>query len=226
MKILFAEDEQDLREVVTAYLEYQGYHVTAVTNGAQAVEKAAADAYDAIVMDIMMPVMDGIAAMRAIRAAGNTVPAIFLTAKSQVADRVEGLDAGADDYLTKPFAMPELMARIRMVTRRGNGELKDDTLRWADLTLNQRTYTLSASSARSVRLGAKEYQMMEYLLRNRARILSREQITLRVWGCESEAEYNNVDVYVSFLRKKMNHLHSAVQITTLRMLGYRLEVLD
>ena len=144
MKILLAEDELDLREVVTAYLEYQGYHVTAVTNGAQAVEKAAADAYDAIVMDIMMPVMDGIAAMRAIRAAGNTVPAIFLTAKSQVADRVEGLDAGADDYLTKPFAMEELHARLRALYRRKR-EYKVRTLSFGNLELDTEASELRAT---------------------------------------------------------------------------------
>jgi DNA-binding response OmpR family regulator len=149
----------------------------------------------------------------------------MLTARSTVEDKVGGMDLGADDYLTKPFAMPELLARIRMVTRRGAGSPADDRLRAGDLILDTQTYTLScADNDRSVRLGAKEYQLMEYFMRNASQILSRDQITQRVWGYESDAEYNNVDVYVSFLRKKMKFVQSGSKITSVRGVGYELEV--
>ncbi len=223
MKLLVIEDEEGLREALLQSLRDEGYLAEGAADGETGFALLCSGQFDLVVLDIMLPVIDGLEVLRRCRAQGITVPVILLTARSLVEDKVRGMDLGADDYLTKPFAMPELMARIRMVTRRGNGELKDDTLRWADLTLNQRTYTLSASSARSVRLGAKEYQLMEYLLRNRARILSREQITLRVWGCESEAEYNNVDVYVSFLRKKLRFLQSRTVIRAVRGVGYVLE---
>ena len=148
----------------------------------------------------------------------------MLTARSTIEDKVGGMDLGADDYLTKPFAMPELLARIRMVARRGAGSGADHRIKAGDLILDTQTYTLScAEGSRSVRLGAKEYQLMEYLMRNANQILSREQITQRVWGYDADAEYNNVDVYVSFLRKKMKFVQSAAKISAVRGVGYELE---
>ena len=149
MKILFAEDETDLREVVSAYLEYQGYTVIAVCNGQEAVKKAKTDAFDAMVLDIMMPIMDGITAMRRIREAGNLSPAIFLTAKSQVSDRVEGLDAGADDYLTKPFAMEELSARLRALERRKR-DYKARSLSFGNIELDTEASELRARNTISL----------------------------------------------------------------------------
>ena len=221
MKILLAEDELDLREVVTAYLEYQGYHVTAVTNGAQAVEKAAADAYDAIVMDIMMPVMDGIAAMRAIRAAGNTVPAIFLTAKSQVADRVEGLDAGADDYLTKPFAMEELHARLRALNRRKR-EYKVRSLSFGNLELDTEASELRAHN--TIGLALKEVRLLSCLLSNADRALTAQQLLDEVWPGEG-ASAEVVWMYVSFLNAKLQSVQANVVIDGDRNTPYRVRMI-
>ena len=221
MKILLAEDELDLREVVTAYLEYQGYHVTAVTNGAQAVEKAAADAYDAIVMDIMMPVMDGIAAMRAIRAAGNTVPAIFLTAKSQVADRVEGLDAGADDYLTKPFAMEELHARLRALYRRKR-EYKVRSLSFGNLELDTEASALRAHN--TIGLALKEVRLLSCLLSNADRALTAQQLLDEVWPGEG-ASAEVVWMYVSFLNAKLQSVQANVVIDGDRSTPYRVRMI-
>ena len=221
MKILLAEDELDLREVVTAYLEYQGYHVTAVVNGAQAVEKAAADAYDAIVMDIMMPVMDGIAAMRAIRAAGNTVPAIFLTAKSQVADRVEGLDAGADDYLTKPFAMEELHARLRALYRRKR-EYKVRTLSFGNLELDTEASELRAHN--TIGLALKEVRLLSCLLSNAERALTAGQLLNEVWPGEGASE-EVVWMYVSFLNAKLQSVRANVTIDGDRNTPYRVRMI-
>jgi DNA-binding response OmpR family regulator len=149
---------------------------------------------------------------------------ILLTARSTLDDKVGGIDLGADDYMTKPFAMKELLARIRMVSRRGKSETVDLCLREGDLVLDTQTYTLScASGARNVRLPAKEYQMLEYFMRNPGQILSRDQITERVWGYDSEAEYNNADVYVSFLRKKLKFIRSSAVIRAVRGVGYQLE---
>ena len=172
----------------------------------------------------MLPVYDGLEVLRRIRKQGIDVPVILLTARSTVEDKVGGMDLGADDYLTKPFAMPELLARIRMVSRRGSGSAADHRLRAGDLVLDTQTYTLSCSkNDRNVRLGAKEYQLMEYLMRNADQVLSREQITRRVWGYDADAEYNNVDVYMSFLRKKIKFVQSGAKIGAVRGVGYELE---
>ena len=221
MKILLAEDELDLREVVAAYLEYRGYHVTAVTNGTQAVEKAAADAYDAIVMDIMMPVMDGIAAMRAIRAAGNTVPAIFLTAKSQVADRVEGLDAGADDYLTKPFAMEELYARLRALYRRKR-EYRVRTLSFGNLELDTEASELRAHN--TIGLALKEVRLLSCLLSNAERALTAQQLLNEVWPGEG-ASPEVVWMYVSFLNAKLQSVRANVVIDGDRNTPYQVRMI-
>ena len=221
MKILLAEDELDLREVVAAYLEYRGYHVTAVTNGTQAVEKAAADAYDAIVMDIMLPVMDGIAAMRAIRAAGNTVPAIFLTAKSQVADRVEGLDAGADDYLTKPFAMEELYARLRALYRRKR-EYRVRTLSFGNLELDTEASELRAHN--TIGLALKEVRLLSCLLSNAERALTAQQLLNEVWPGEG-ASPEVVWMYVSFLNAKLQSVRANVVIDGDRNTPYQVRMI-
>ena len=208
MKILLAEDETDLREVVTAYLEYQGSHVVAVANGALAVEAAAADAFDAVVMDIMMPVMDGIAAMRAIRAAGNPVPAIFLTAKAEVSDRVEGLDAGADDYLTKPFAMEELSARLRALQRRRR-DYKARTLTFGNTQLDTEASELRARNA--ISLAQKEVRLMSCLISNADRPLSTTELLDEVWSGEG-ATPQVVWMYVNFLNDKLRSIRADATI--------------
>ncbi len=224
MKILIVEDEEGLREALTSTLVGEGYLADGAKDGEEGYTMICTGLYDLVLLDIMLPVYDGLEVLRRIRNQGLDVPVILLTARSTVEDKVGGMDLGADDYLTKPFAMPELLARIRMVSRRGTASMTDHRLRVGDLILDTQTYSLLCSSgSRSVRLGAKEYQLMEYLMRNADQVLSREQITQRVWGYDTDAEYNNVDVYVSFLRKKMKFVQSGARISSVRGVGYELE---
>ena len=224
MKILVVEDEKGLREALIRTLSGEGYLADGAADGEEGYALISTGLYDLVLLDIMLPVFDGLEVLRRIRSQGLEVPVILLTARSTVEDKVGGMDLGADDYLTKPFAMPELLARIRMVTRRGAGSGPDNRLKAGDLLLDPQTFMLSCSAgSRSLRLGAKEYQLMEYLMRNPNQVLSREQITQRVWGYDADAEYNNVDVYVSFLRKKMKFVQSAAKISAIRGVGYELE---
>ena len=224
MKILVVEDEKGLREALIRTLSGEGYLADGAADGDEGYSMICSGLYDLVLLDIMLPVYDGLEVLRRIRKQKMDVPVIMLTARSTIEDKVGGMDLGADDYLTKPFAMPELRARIRMVSRRKAGNSIDNRLKAGDLILDTQTYTLSCTNNnRSVRLGAKEYQLMEYLIRNAGQIISREQITQRVWGYDTDAEYNNVDVYVSFLRKKMKFVQSAAKISSVRGVGYELE---
>ena len=225
MKILVVEDEEGLREALIRALTGEGYLADGAADGDEGYQLICTGLYDLVLLDIMLPVYDGLEVLRRIRKQDIHVPVILLTARSTVEDKVGGMDLGADDYLTKPFAMPELLARIRMVARRGAGSVTDHSLKAGDLSLDTQAYTL-ASGSRSVRLGAKEYQLMEYLMRNADQVLSREQITQRVWGYDADAEYNNVDVYVSFLRKKMKFVQSKARISAIRGVGYELEAAE
>ena len=224
MKILVIEDEKGLREALIRTLSGEGYLADGAADGDEGYSMICSGLYDLVLLDIMLPVYDGLEVLRRIRKQKMDVPVIMLTARSTIEDKVGGMDMGADDYLTKPFAMPELLARIRMVSRRKAGNSIDNRLKAGDLILDTQTYTLSCTNNnRSVRLGAKEYQLMEYLIRNAGQIISREQITQRVWGYDTDAEYNNVDVYVSFLRKKMKFVQSEAKISSVRGVGYELE---
>lgn len=224
MKILVVEDEEGLREALIRTLAGEGYLADGAADGEEGYTLICKGLYDLVILDIMLPVYDGREVLRRIRSQNIDVPVIFLTALSTLDDKIEGMDLGADDYLTKPFAMRELLARIRMVSRRGSGNGSDQRLRAGDLILDLQSYVLAcAGGKRSVRLGAKEYQLMEYLMRNPGQVLSREQITQRVWGYETEAEYNNVDVYISFLRKKIGFVQSRARISAVRGVGYELE---
>ena len=218
MKILFAEDETDLREVVTAYLEFQGYTVMAVCNGQEAMEKAESDAYDAIVLDVMMPVMDGITAMRRIREAGNLSPAIFLTAKSQVSDRVEGLDADADDYLTTPFAMEELSARLRALERRKR-DYKVRCLYFGNIELDTEASELRAHN--TIGLAYKEVRLLGCLITNSERVIPADELLQEVWAGE-DADANTVWMYISFLRAKLQSVQANVTISGDRGHSYQL----
>ena len=218
MKILFAEDETDLREVVTAYLEYQGYTVIAVCNGQEALEKAKADAFDAMVLDVMMPVMDGITAMRRIREAGNLSPAIFLTAKSQVSDRVEGLDAGADDYLTKPFSMEELSARLRALERRKR-DYKVRTLSFGNIVLDTEASELRAHN--TIGLAYKEMRLLGCLITNSEREIPTTELLREIWAGE-DADANTVWMYVSFLQAKLQSVQANIAISGDRGHSYQL----
>lgn len=221
MRILLAEDEKELSNALTMILKHNNYSVDAVYNGEDALHYLDAENYDAAILDVMMPKMDGITVLRQVRAQGNTVPVLILTAKAEVDDRVLGLDSGADDYLTKPFAAKELLARLRSITRR-QMEIPGNLLNFGNLSLDRSKYELS-SSAGIVRLGNKEYQMMEMLMGNPGQVISAEHFMERIWGYDSEAERSVVWVYLSNLRKKLVSLKADVQIKAARNQGYSLE---
>lgn len=224
VKLLVIEDEEGLREALITSLTGEGYQAEGADNGADGLDMILTGLYDLIILDIMLPRMDGFEVLRRVRKEKNHIPIILLTARSALDDKVEGMDMGADDYVTKPFALEELLARIRMVLRRGEHQVENDRFHVGDLIFDTKTYTIQCEGGtRSVRLSAKEYQLLEYLMLNPGRVLSREQITERVWGYDSDAEYNNVDVYVSFLRKKMQYTKTSVTIRLIRGVGYQLE---
>jgi len=221
MKILFAEDDKDISKAVVTLLEKNSYTVEAVYNGEDALDYATCGEYDAIVMDIMMPKLDGVTALQEMRKAGVNTPVLLLTAKTEVEDRIEGLDAGADDYLTKPFAGGELLARLRAMLRR-KGDYQSDVLTFRDLSLDRGSYTLTCGE-KSVKLVGKAYQLMEMLIRSPHQIMSVNQLMEHIWGWDSEAEINVVWVNVSFLRKKLAEIGSEVEIHATRGVGYSLE---
>lgn len=223
MRLLIVEDEERLAETLAALLRRQGYTADICHDGISGLDHAASDVYDLVLLDAMLPGMDGFSLLQQLRRDGHTVPVLMLTARSELSDRVRGLDSGADYYLTKPFETEELLACVRLLLRRGSGQNQaEEALSFGDLQLDSGSFTLSCG-ARSVRLSRKEYDLMELLMRNRRQILTKEQILTRVWGYDSDAEDNNVEVYISFLRRKLTHLHSTVKIRTVRMVGYGLE---
>lgn len=224
MRILIAEDEVSIAKALKVMLERNKYVVDAVYNGTDAVDYACTNVYDALILDIMMPGMDGIAALTAIRRSGVTTPALFLTAKAEVEDRVAGLDAGADDYLPKPFAASEFLARVRALTRRSGG-YAPALLRLGNTTLVCGQYTLS-TPAGSLRLNNKEYQLMELFLRHPRQVFSSEHLMQKLWSMDSAAEMDVIWTYIGFLRKKLKLLEADVEIRTIRGAGYALEELS
>ena len=223
MRILIVEDEVRLASSLQDLLELGGYSADISHDGESGLDNALTGIYDVVLLDVMLPKLDGFTVLRRMRAAGNATPVLMLTARSEVADKVEGLDCGADYYLTKPFEPQELLACIRALTRRQPELRGADLLEYGDLKLDKSAFSLSCGE-RSIRLSRKEYDMMELLMRNRDLILTKETLLLKIWGYESDAEDNNVEVYISFLRKKLEHLHSGVKIKTIRMVGYCLAV--
>lgn len=221
MRILLAEDERSLSRAVVALLEKNNYSADAVYDGAEALEYLAAENYDAVILDIMMPKMDGLTVLRKLRERGSHVPVLMLTAKSEVEDKVAGLDTGTNDYLTKPFATAELLARIRVMTRTQNTQT-DSRLSFGNVVLDQTTFELSAPGG-SIRLANKEYQMIELLMRNPRQVIPTERFLEKIWGYDSDVEINVVWVYISYLRKKLAALHANVQIKATRNTGYSLE---
>lgn len=224
MRLLLAEDEKELSGALKVILEHNHYAVDVVDNGIDAWDYLQADNYDGAILDVMMPGMDGITVLKKLRERGSALPVLILTAKAEIDDRVLGLDSGADDYLTKPFAMKELLARIRAITRRQK-EAKDVHLRLGNLTLDQASFELS-TDAGSVRLPNKEYQMLELLLANAGQVISAERLLERIWGYDSDAETGVVWVYISSLRKRLAGLSANVQIKSIRNQGYVLEVTE
>lgn len=221
MRILLAEDERSLSKAIVALLEKNNYSVDAVYDGEEVLSYIEAGNYDAVILDIMMPKRDGISALREMRARGHNIPVLILSAKSEVDDKVLGLDSGANDYLTKPFSVKELLARIRAMTRKGEGQV-DSTLKFGNLTLNIATYELSTLSG-SVKLANKEFQMMEMLMHNPTHLISTERFMEKIWGYDSDAEINVVWVYISYLRKKLSKIDADVEIKAHRNSGYSLE---
>ncbi len=222
MRVLIVEDEVRLASTLQDLLDMNGYTADVCHDGESGLDNALSGIYDVVLLDVMLPKMDGFTVLRNLRAAGNAVPVLMLTARSELGDRIEGLDCGADYYLTKPFEPKELLACIRALTRRQPELRNSDAVEFGDLKLDKSAFTLSCGD-RSLRLSRKEFDMMELLMRNRDMVLTKETLLLKIWGYESDAEDNNVEVYVSFLRKKLDHLHSKVKIRTIRMVGYCLE---
>ena len=222
MKLLLAEDERSLSKALTAILEHNGYTVDAVYDGVEALEYLEMGEYDGLILDIMMPRMDGLTALQKIREQGNQIPILMLTAKSEVDDKVAGLDNGANDYLTKPFASKELLARIRAMTRTQTVAVTS-VLQFGNISLDQATKELSSPSG-EFHLANKEFQVMELLMSNPKNVIPTERIMERVWGYDSNAELNVVWAYISYLRKKLTALHADIQIKATRNTGYSLEV--
>lgn len=225
MRILIVEDEVRLAEALVQIFMKEKYSADACYDGVSGLDNALTGIYDVIVLDIMLPKMNGLEVLRTLRANKIKTPVILLTAKDEVSDKVTGLDIGADDYLTKPFYTEELLARIRSLGRRNSDVICDNILSFDDISLNISTYELMCGE-RSVKLGLKEFNIMELIIKNGARILSKETLIEKIWGYESDAEYNNVEVYISFLRKKLSHIKSKVIIKTVRGVGYCLEVIS
>ena len=221
MRLLLAEDEKELSKALCAVLKHNNYSVDAVYNGQDAFDYGTDENYDAIILDIMMPKMNGVEVLKELRKSGVSTPVMFLTAKSEVDDKISGLDAGADDYLTKPFDMREFLARVRALTRR-KAEFSPNLLSFSDVSLNRESFELSCRGE-SIRLGNKEFQMLEMLMTNPSRLISTEQFMERIWGYETEAEINVVWVYISYLRKKLTNLNAHVEIKAVRGVGYTLE---
>lgn len=224
MRILLAEDEKMLSDALVEILTHNNYSVDAVYDGQDAIDYLLTDDYDAAILDIMMPKKDGITVVKELRAAEISTPVIMLTAKSQIEDKVEGLDSGADDYLTKPFVMAELLARVRAISRR-QPDLTGTNLSFQDLELNRADYILSGPNGET-RLANKEYQIMEMMMANSGQVIPTERFMEKIWGYDSEAEINVVWVNISGLRKKISELGAHVQIKAARGVGYILEALD
>ena len=223
MRVLIVEDEKRLAQTLRDLMEMNGYTADVCCDGESGLDNALSGIYDVVLLDVMLPKMDGFTVLRNLRSVGNAVPVLMLTARSELSDRVEGLDCGADYYLTKPFEPKELLACIRALTRRQPELRSSDAVEFGDLKLDKNAFTLSCGD-RQLRLSRKEFDMMELLMRNRDMVLTKETLLLKIWGYESDAEDNNVEVYVSFLRKKLDHLRSKVKIKTIRMVGYCLEI--
>ena len=221
MRVLVVEDEIRLAATLQDLLEMNGCTADVCHDGEAGLDNALSGIYDVVLLDVMLPRIDGFTVLRRLRESGSAVPVLMLTARSEVSDRVAGLDSGADYYLTKPFEPKELLACVRALARR-QPELRGGVLTCGDLKLEKDAFILSCGE-RSVRLSRKEFDMMELLMLNQKQVLTKESLLLKIWGYESDAEDNNVEVYISFLRKKLSHLGSEVKIKTIRMVGYCLD---
>jgi two-component system OmpR family response regulator len=221
MQILVVEDDTRLADAMAAILEDNQYQVDVVHDGADGLAYAKSGIYDVVILDVMLPKMSGFDVVSELRRAKVTTPVLLLTARDSVGDKVTGLDAGADDYMTKPFAPAELMARLRSLSRR-QGEVQFETLEFADVKLDLESCDLSCGT-KSIHLGFKEFSIMKILLSNPTAVVSKDTLISKVWGYDSTADDNNVEAYISFLRKKLRFVGSRVKVASLRKMGYRLE---
>ncbi len=222
MNILVVEDEQNLADAICKILKDADYDAQAAYDGNTGLDQAQSGNYDGIVLDVMLPGIDGMEIVRTLRKDNNNVPILMLTARTTTQDKVSGLDAGADDYMTKPFEADELLARVRSITRR-TGDVVVDDMSYGDISLDTESHDLSCNG-RSVHLSQKEYDVLCMLVSAQGRVVSKQDLLKKVWGADADASENSAEAYVSFLRKKLGHVKSKLQIATLRMLGYRLEM--
>lgn len=222
MRLLLVEDEKRMAQALCQILRLEKYEVDHYANGIEGLQAIQSDIYDIIILDVMLPGMNGFEIARKAREKGISTPILMLTAKAELDDKVEGLDSGADDYLTKPFMTRELLARLRALARRSMNT-PDGIVRCADISLDINSLTLCCdTTGQTVRLSEKEYRLLEYLMANQGQILSREQLAVKIWGYDNEAEYNNVEVYLSFTRKKLAYVGARTEIKAVRGVGYEL----
>lgn len=226
MRILLVEDEKRMAQALCEILRLEKYEVDHYINGNDGLSALESNIYDIVILDVMLPELSGYEIAKRARSQGIVTPILMLTAKSEIDDKVTGLDSGADDYLTKPFMTRELLARLRALGRRTLGTT-DGTLLYGDLSLDTSSLMLTCTeNGQSVRLGEKEYRILEYLISNSGQILTREQLALKIWGFDSDAEYNNVEVYMSFTRKKLAFVGAKTEIKAVRGIGYELRCSD
>ena len=222
MKLLLVEDEKQLSEALQQILIKNKYSVDAVYNGDEGLDYALTGVYDVIILDIMLPKLNGIEILKMIRKRKISTPVILLTAKGSIEDRILGLDSGADDYLPKPFSPDELLARLRALTRRNGDFINENILEFSDIKLNLSTYDMEVND-NSITLTQKEFEILKYFMQRPKLVVSKDDLITKLWGFDSDIEHNNIEVYISFLRKKLAYVESNVKITTIRRVGYRLE---
>ena len=222
MKLLLVEDEKQLSEALQQILIRNKYSVDAVYNGEEGLLYALSGVYDVIILDIMLSKLNGLEILKTIRKKGIATPTILLTAKASIEDKIFGLDCGADDYLPKPFSTDELLARLRALTRRNGGFINENILEFSDIKLNLSTYDMEVND-NSITLTQKEFEILKYFMQRPKLVVSKDDLITKLWGYDSDVEYNNIEVYISFLRKKLAYVESNAKITTIRRVGYRLE---
>lgn len=222
MRLLLVEDEKQLSEALQQILIKNNYSVDAVFNGEDGLNYGLTDVYDVVILDIMLPKLNGLQVLKMLRSKKISTPVILLTAKGSIEDKVLGLDSGADDYLPKPFSPEELLARLRSLTRRNGDFINENILEFSDIRLNLSTYELEVMDS-SITLTLKEFNILKYFMQRPKIVVSKDDLILKLWGFDSDIEHNNIEVYISFLRKKLSYVESNVKITTIRRVGYRLE---
>ena len=223
MKILIIEDEYSLADAIAETLKKENINVTIITDGQEGEDEALTNIYDLILLDVMLPHKDGFEILNTIKKEKIETPVIMLTAKSEISDKLNGLENGADDYITKPFHMRELIARVKIILKRKTNIEDTNVIEYGDLKLDLKNGRMS-SGENEIQISGKELELLEILLINKNQTINREKLADKIWGYDSDAEYNNVEVYISFLRKKLKLLKSKVKIKAVRGIGYKLEV--